>query len=164
MDGEDGERSMKIITSALACTLLFGLGTQQAWADKSAYCAAYARDFADARTLDKAMWQHKYDIALQSCLTPTKPMVQRVPPAAKKVAEPVKPAIVKQAEPPAPEAKVAEATADKPATAAPKQAYLAPGSNAWNDYCAKKYSSFNIKTGTYTSKTGVERKCLVTAN
>ena len=42
--------------------------TQPAWADKPAYCAAYARDFADARSREKPMWQHKYDIALQACL------------------------------------------------------------------------------------------------
>lgn len=46
---------------------------------------------------------------------------------------------------------------DKTAT----QTKLEPGSDAWNNYCANKYASFDAKTGTYTSKTGVTRKCVV---
>lgn len=37
-----------------------------------------------------------------------------------------------------------------------------PFSQAWLDYCERKYASFNRTTGTYTSFKGVERKCLVT--
>ena len=39
-----------------------------AHADQAGWCAAYARDFADARATDKTMWQHKYDIAQKACL------------------------------------------------------------------------------------------------
>lgn len=37
-----------------------------------------------------------------------------------------------------------------------------PFSQAWLDYCDRKYASFNRDTGTYTSYKGIERKCLVT--
>jgi hypothetical protein len=37
-----------------------------------------------------------------------------------------------------------------------------PFSQAWLDYCERKYASFNRASGTYTSFKGVERKCLVT--
>ena len=53
----------------------------------------------------------------------------------------------------------------KPAKPAPTktaiQKKLQPGSEAWNNYCTTKYASYNVKTGTYTSKTGVARKCVV---
>ena len=137
--------------------MLIGLGVlmcvaigSPVMADKPDYCAAYARDFADARSKDKPMWQHKYDIALAACM------------AEPKQAETIKPAIVKKraekAEAPQdipPEPKIAETSV--PA----RPAKLVAGTAAWNDYCSNKYTSFNVKTGTYKSRTGVERKCLV---
>lgn len=51
-----------------------------------------------------------------------------------------------------PKAAAAPAAAGKPQ----------PFSQAWLDYCERKYASFNRSTGTYTSFKGVERKCLVT--
>ncbi len=39
---------------------------------------------------------------------------------------------------------------------------LEEGSEAWNEYCAAKYKSFNPDTGTYNSHSGKERRCLVT--
>jgi hypothetical protein len=38
---------------------------------------------------------------------------------------------------------------------------LVPGSEAWNDYCAAKYLSFDRKTGLYTAKSGKQRTCVV---
>jgi hypothetical protein len=38
---------------------------------------------------------------------------------------------------------------------------LVPGSEAWNDYCAAKYTSFDRKTGLYTAKSGKQRTCVV---
>lgn len=121
-------------------------------ANKSDYCAAYARDFADAqtqnKTQDKTIWQHKYDIASTSCMADPKP-------APIKVIKPPPPAIAPVITPPEP---VIAATSVKPS----KPAKLEPGSEAWNAYCAKKYTSFNPKTGLYLSLTRVARKCLVT--
>jgi hypothetical protein len=130
-----------------------------AWANKADYCAAYARDFADARSKDKPIWQHKYDIAQVACMAePQKAEVAKAAPVAKKatanknVVKPQAPPAIALAIPPEPV--VAEAPPAKPVK-------LEPGSPAWNEYCNKKYTSFNAKTGTYTSRTGVERKCLV---
>jgi BA14K-like protein len=126
-------------------------------ANKADYCAAYARDFADARSKDKPIWQHKYDIALAACnAEPQKAEVTKPAPVVKKPVIKVKapPAIVP---PIPPEPVVVEAPKIKPT----KAEKLEAGSPAWNDYCSKKYTSFNVKTGTYTSKTGIERKCLV---
>jgi BA14K-like protein len=117
-----------------------------ALADKPAYCAAYARDFADARAKDKVLWQHKYDIALQSCIGEPKQVEASVPVAPKKVVV----------------AKAVELVPD-PAPA-PKKVAMVAGSDDWNIYCANKYTSFNPKTGTYMSKTGVERRCVVSTN
>jgi BA14K-like protein len=132
------------VFSALITMSLGVLIITPALADKPAYCAAYARDFADARAKDKVLWQHKYDITLQSCMGDPKPTIERVQAVAKK-----KP-VAKIAEPtPAPVVQIASPVA---------------GSADWNIYCANKYTSFNPKTGTYMSKTGVERKCVVSAN
>ena len=38
---------------------------------------------------------------------------------------------------------------------------LEPGSEAWNDYCAAKYTSFDRKTGLYTGKSGKPHTCVV---
>ena len=122
-----------------------------ALADKPAYCAAYARDFADARAVDKNMWQHKYDIAYQSCIGEPKPLIARIPIPIK--AKPVAKVVARVAET-KPEPVAAPVQAVKPAKPA-------PGSDDWNIYCANKYVSFNVKTGTYLSHTGIERHCVV---
>jgi hypothetical protein len=128
-----------------------------AFADKADYCAAYARDFADARTRDKPIWQHKYGIALQGCLAEPKQAEVAKPPMVKVMAP--KPKVV-EIIPPEPEI---DPVVVKPVVKA-KFVRPEPGTEAWKTYCAQKYTSFNAKTGTYTSKTGVERKCLVTNN
>ena len=138
-----------------------------ALADKASYCQAYARDFSDQLAKDKATWQHKYQIALDACLGSPKPQVAvpvkvvpvQKPPVktqqeAAKAPEPVKPVVEAasntDAKPVAkPEVKVADG---EPVA----------GSAAWNEYCARKYTSFNPKTGEYLSHTGVMRRCLVT--
>jgi uncharacterized protein YcfJ len=38
---------------------------------------------------------------------------------------------------------------------------LEQGSEAWNDYCAAKYSSFDRETGLYTGKSGKQHTCVV---
>jgi len=129
-----------------------------AHADQAGWCAAYARDFADARTTDKALWQHKYDIAQKSCLdgqVSSAPAAELKKADAPATAPPMKVAAIQAPKVVAPAAPVPEKT--KVSSGPPE-----PGTPAWNDYCAKKYSSFNAATGTYTSLTGVERKCLYT--
>ena len=122
-----------------------------ALADKAAYCQAYARDFSDQIATDKAMWQHKFQIALDACLAGHKQVVKSAP---------IKTVVQQKqiAAKSAPEKLVPEpAIVAKPASAT-----LVAGTQEWNDYCTKKYTSFDIKTGMYVSKTGVARKCLVT--
>jgi hypothetical protein len=36
----------------------------------------------------------------------------------------------------------------------------APGSIAWNNYCAARYPSFDRLTGNYKTKNGQERRCV----
>jgi hypothetical protein len=127
-------------------------------ADVADYCAAYARDHADQGSREKLMWQKSYDNALQTCgeqysLQDPAPVVKK--PKPKPVAEKPKPiAKVKPAAEPEPKTETTKAAA------IPK---LKAGSPEWNTYCKNKYVSFNEEKGTYLSKTGVERKCLVTA-
>ncbi|MDE2444849.1 MAG: BA14K family protein [Alphaproteobacteria bacterium] len=126
-----------------------------AHADASAYCAAYATDFANAQAKEKATWQHKYTIALEGCLSSANPVQPAKPAAASPKPKPAlqKPQVQAQAQVSAPP--------PKPAAAIPI-GRPAPGSKEWNDYCANKYTSFNPDTGMYRSYTGVDRKCLFT--
>lgn len=150
---------------------------QPAFADVQDYCAAVARDFADLRPKDRDIWQQRYDNANSDCveqfspapLTASKsPNVQKksvavVPskpqPVATKVA--TKPKLKK---PTTEVATVDGTTAEPTAKADVAKPKPVPGSPEWQDYCARKYTSFDKAKGTYLSKTGVERKCLVTAD
>jgi BA14K-like protein len=126
------------------------------------YCAAYARDFADHVKKQDPQWQRRYDNAEAFCLfrftSESKPPAKtRIKKAAVKTPPPPPLAPVEVAAPePAPEPAPAKTTKVKPK--------LVAGSPEWTDYCKKKYVSFNEAKGTYLSKTGKERKCLVTAN
>jgi hypothetical protein len=154
--------------------LAIGVLGGSALATPEDYCAAYAVDFANAGSDDQAIWQKRFDNAGKDCLlqyaTPTV-----IPPAvAAKVKQPAKVAIVAKVKPkplPKPKQVVTPAgikTKDvkKVAVAEVKVAAETrkpePGTPAWIDYCTRKYVSFNPAKGTYLSKTGLERKCLVT--
>jgi BA14K-like protein len=147
---------MKFYTfSLLAATMAFAIAPH-AFASKADYCSVYAHDFADGHSQEKAVWQHKYEIAMTDCLgenstvetvrSPKTKTVVKVKKIEQKVAS-VQTKTVKQTQP-------------IPASSA-TQTKLQPGSEAWNNYCTNKYASFNTETGTYTSKTGVARKCVV---
>ncbi len=120
-----------------------------ALATKIDYCAAYARDFADAQSLDKTLWQHKYDIANEACLAEPKATVATIKAKPKSKKPKTEPEIKSTAEP------------QTTPAASTNKLKLEPGSENWNTYCANKYTSFNAKTGTYTSRKGVARKCIV---
>ena len=120
-----------------------------ALATKTDYCAAYARDFADAQSVDKTLWQHKYDIANEACLAEPKATVQPIKTKLKSKKPVSQPQLTVPAEP------------QPTSTSASAKLKLETGSDNWNTYCANKYTSFNVKKGTYTSHKGVERKCIV---
>jgi BA14K-like protein len=148
------------IRLAVGTCLSFSLATPS-HANVADYCAAYARDFANHVDKQNPQWQHRYDNAEASCVlrfTSDEKPVPNVKPKARKVTakKPVAP-VVTTAPEPKPEP---EAAPPQVAKAVPK---LLPGSPEWTDYCKKKYVSFNEATGTYMSKTGIERKCLVNA-
>ncbi len=116
-------------------------------ADQQSYCAAYATDFANAQTKDKPLWQHKYEIALQSCLVVSNPVIAKSTPSEKSTKKPL----------PA-EKKIAEMVPPEPTFT---KLRMEAGTDEWNAYCAKKYTSFNVRTGMYLSHTGIDRKCVV---
>ena len=171
---------------------VFGLAllAQPASADVQDYCAAYARDFADLRPKNRDIWQQRYDSANADCVeqfsgspavTAETPKVKmktvaprRPAPVTAEVAAPAAPVEVRkktktkkpvvEEKPSAEVASVEGATAEPTAKVAGAKPKLAPGSAAWLDYCERKYTSFNRAKGTYLSKTGVERKCLITTD
>lgn len=131
----------------------------QAQAAATDYCPAYARDFADQVQKQDAEWQKRYDDAEASCLQRfsydvTTPSKEKPKPKVQKA--------VSQKPPKAAPAPIAEAATESPAITPSKKPE--PGSAAWTAYCQKKYVSFDASKGTYLSKTGVQRKCLVTAD
>jgi hypothetical protein len=126
------------------------------------YCAAYARDIAD-RGKTATDWQRRHDNAKASCITRFSAF-ETVTPKAKPKPKPV--AVTKKPEKPKAEIKTKAKLETPPETkvvakAAPK---LKEGSKEWIAYCKQKYVSFNESKGTYLSKSGIERKCLVTAD
>ena len=139
----------KFSSSALAIAALVLLSAP-ASASSQTYCEMLAKDFADTRTTDVDLWQKSYRNAFNDCMN----QYTAVAPAA-----PAKKKLQKQAAAPLAES---ETTTTVAAVVKPKKLALEEGSEAWNEYCAAKYKSFNPDTGTYNSYNGKERRCVVT--
>lgn len=156
-----------------------------AHADVQDYCSAVARDFADLRPKDRDIWQKRFDDADADCIEQfsSAPTVAAVQPKARKkviVVKPSKPVVVeavvvaavpvetkpikKTKKPVVEVATVESASAEPTAKAVSAKPKPTVGSPEWLDYCTRKYTSFNREKGTYLSKTGVARKCLITAD
>jgi hypothetical protein len=135
---------MRILAMAIAVGVMSGFSAQ-AFTNPQTYCELFGKDYADSRTLDVDQWQAGFRNAFSSC------MLQYTSVA-----------------PDTPSQKSTEQVIKKAAVAPPKEAthrkrtpLLAPGSVAWNEYCAAKYASFNKETGTYKSYSGKAKPCLV---
>jgi hypothetical protein len=138
----------KFFSSALAIVTLALMSTQ-ASASSQNYCEMFAKDFADTRTTDVDLWQKSYRSAFNDCMNQYTAVAPAVAPKKK---------LQTQAAAPLNEQETSTVVA---AVVKPK-GVLEPGSEAWNEYCAAKYKSFNPDTGTYNSHTGKERRCIVT--
>ena len=138
----------KFSSSALAIAALV-LASAQASANSQTYCEMLAKDFADTRTTDVDLWQKSYRNAFNDCMNQYTAVAPAAAPKKK---------LLKQAAAPLNESETTTAVA---AVVKPKPE-LEPGSEAWNEYCAAKYKSFNPDTGTYNSYNGKERRCVVT--
>jgi hypothetical protein len=135
---------MRIFCVVVSMGILSGLSTP-AVADAQSYCELFGRDYADGRTLDVDQWQINYRKAFTSCI-----------------------ALYTPGAPETPKSKSAEKVIKKAVTIPTQQTprrkrtpLLAPGSVAWNEYCAAKYASFNKVTGMYKSYSGKAKPCLV---
>ena len=134
--------------SVLAVLASFAFAVQSS-ANSQAYCELFAKDFADGRTTDVDLWQISYRNAFNDCMNQYT--------AAAPAAAPKK-QLQKQAAVPL----AAPETSEEAAAVVKPKLKLEPGTEAWNEYCAAKYKSFNPDTGTYNSHTGKERRCTVT--
>jgi hypothetical protein len=129
------------------------------------YCAAYARDFADLGKKSDD-WQRRHDDAQSSCITrfsafTTTPVKAKPKPKVVAASKPAQPKPEPKPEPkPGPKIETPPET-KVVAKSIPK---LEAGTPEWLAYCKQKYVSFDESKGTYLSKTGIERKCLVTAD
>ena len=140
---------MRTFSSFALAMLAASLFTTHAIASSQTYCEVFAKDFADGRTADVDQWQKSYRNAFNDCMnqyTAVTPVAAPKKPLQNQAAVPLNPQ----------DTSVEAAEVVKPAPV------LAPGSEAWNEYCAAKYVSFNPDTGTYNSRTGKERRCVVT--
>lgn len=150
-----------------ASVLVFwGALAQAAFATPEDYCAAYARDFADAGLASPEIWQQRYDNASSVCMyqfTPQTNIVAKPQKSEPKLQPRVKAKIIVAAKP-KPMERLTEPDALVEPVANTPVAKLEPGSAEWLDYCARKYVSFSREKGTYVGKSGAERKCLVTAD
>ncbi len=130
------------------------------------YCAAYARDIADMSSSAED-WQRRHDNAEKTCVA--RYSAFEVEPEKSKPKTKPKPKLVAAEKPilevePAPKVKPEAKSEDNAKIVAKAIPDLESGSPEWLDYCKQKYVSFDEAKGTYTSKTGVERKCMVTAD
>ena len=135
---------MRMFCLVISLCLLSSLSTR-ALADAQSYCEVFGRDYADGRTLDVDKWQINFRNAFSSCMTQYTSITSDI-------------ANGKSAE------KVVKKAVGSPAQEAPRRKrtpLLAPGSVAWNEYCAAKYASYNKVTGTYKSYSGKAKPCLV---
>ena len=109
-----------------------------ALANPKTYCELLGKDYADGKTIKTDQWQISYRNAFDACMTQY------------------------MADDPAPKKQRAEKVVKIADTPLRKRTpLLAPGSVAWNEYCALKYTSFNKATGTYKSYSGKAKPCLV---
>lgn len=138
----------KFSSTALAIVTL-AIVSAPASASSQNYCEMFAKDFADTRTTDVDLWQISYRNAFNDCMNQYT--------AAAPAAAPKK-QLLKQAAAPLNE----QETSTQVAAIVKPKLTLEEGSEAWNEYCAAKYKSFNPDTGTYNSHSGKERRCLVT--
>ena len=140
---------MRLFSSFALAILTAGIVSTHSFASSQTYCEMFAKDIADGRTTDVDLWQISYRNAFNDCMNQYT--------AAAPVAAPKK-ALQKQAAVPL----AAPETSEEAAAVVKPKLKLEPGTEAWNEYCAAKYKSFNPDTGTYNSHTGKERRCIVT--
>ena len=135
---------MRILVMATAIGVMSGLSTP-AFTNPQTYCELFGKDYADSRTLDVDQWQIGYRNAFSSCMTQYISAAPDIP--KRKSAEKVSKKVI--------------FTPAKDTTRRKRTPLLAPGSVAWNEYCAAKYTSYNKATGTYKSYSGKAKPCLV---
>ena len=130
-----------------SCVTLFGavlFGAAPVHADVQTYCAAYGVEAAEMRLSGRSI--------LDPSATPQLGEAQRAAAAEAATADCLArfgPRVE------------AEAPLKVRAAAAPRsKSTPQPGSRAWNAYCAKKYTSFDAATGTYTANSGKRRPCV----
>ena len=163
---------MRLAVLPVYLVLAWGGSYEIALATPEDYCAAYAVDFANAGPEDQGIWQRRFDNASNDCRAQyTAPKSEPVVAAVKAK----KPAKVVAAAKPKPKLKTVVTPASIKTKDVKKVAVEeivvpaaakkpVPGSPEWLDYCKRKYVSFDEKKGTYLSKSGIERKCLITAD
>ena len=144
------------------------VSANQAMADSKSYCEIYAKDFASSQTSDVDQWQLTYRNTFADCMSQYS--ADTLAPVFKKKKIVETEVIPEETPAPAPvkvkakqktKTAVVQVRPPKAVAQAEPIAKLEPGSDEWNAYCDKKYASFNSETGTYTSYTGKERRCVV---
>lgn len=135
---------MRILLVAATVGIMSGISAP-AFTGPQTYCELFAKDYADSRTLDVDQWQAGYRNAFKSCITQYTLGASDVS-NEKNVEKTAKRVVVAPA----------RDTARRKRTP-----LLAPGSVAWNEYCAAKYASFDKASGMYKSYSGKAKPCLV---
>lgn len=134
------------IRHLFVCAFLSVFFAAPALADKQSYCEVFGQDFANGKSPEVDLWESNFRNAFNDCM-------------AQYSADGVVAA---------PAGKLAQKTAGKvmvvPArdfSRKKRVPILAQGTSAWINYCAEKYASFDAVTGTYRSRTGQRKPCLV---
>jgi hypothetical protein len=131
------------------CVSVSSIFSTQAFADIQSYCEVFGQDFANEKTSDVDQWQINYRNAFGDCMAKYTADSKVVTAARKGVRKTDQKVVV---------------VPTKDFSRKRRVPILAPGSIAWNKYCAAKYASFNKVTGNYKSHVAKERLCRVTAD
>ena len=129
----------------LLYALVLGFFSTQALADTQSYCEIFGQDFANGKTSDVDIWEVNFRNAFGDCMAQYAgdAKIEALP--RKVTQKDVKKVVIVPA---------------KDFSRKKRRTILQPGSIAWNNYCAAKYSSFNPATGTYRSHAGKGKPCL----
>ena len=146
------------------CGAALAVAAIPAQADVRSYCEAYARNQADTRLTGSAILgaaaapspeerKARNTLALADCMALYTPKSEAETAMAKPESVTARKPLLEL---------LAGTSPAQQELSAAEMAALVPGSAAWNDYCAAKYTSFNRETGTYTARSGNQRPCRVT--
>jgi BA14K-like protein len=159
---------------AFVFTVGLSLFAGSANAGTQSFCERFAKGVAHANASDVDTWIADYRTSYKECIAPyelsqkTDLEVVETTKVAEATVPAVEPEVAVEPVPASAPVKKARKIASRKTQVIPARftesrrtmVLHAPGSIAWNNYCAARYPSFDRLTGNYKSGNGQERRCI----